>query len=482
MASIGLPGFSGFIAEFQVLIGVWRSLPWMTLVAGFGILVGVAFAWRALTKAFFGDGPTPAPRNIHCRPSPCRNASARFCSWPQPSLSGSIRSILTDLILPTLNSPLFEGLRTGSVAMNGVNYFELLRLTLPEIVVALAALLTLTLDILLLHARIGTRFGFTPACSSAAPVVLAAIFVAHGSPAVRLADGMLALTPLTTVVQIVAARSDDSHSVALRLDPLHGPRRRVPRTDPLRYRRHDVPRQHAKSAADLCGARVPQPVAVHPHRIRQATAAQSAEAALKYFLFGGMSAGFLLFGISLLYGLSNSHRSAAKWPRPSAARRSIQMLLIAIVMVTIGFGFKVAAAPFHFWAPDAYQGAPSTSAGFIASSSKVASFFVFAQVVTVGLASAAGIRELARLTAGMGARADDPLGPLDGPGQSRGHRADQLPPPARLLGRRPRRIHAARAHRPHAAKPERPALLRHHLCPGLARRLWRLQRTGRRRR
>ena len=66
MASIGLPGFSGFIAEFQVLIGVWRSLPWMPAIAGFGILVGVAFTWRALTKAFFGEGPvtrrrTPAP-------------------------------------------------------------------------------------------------------------------------------------------------------------------------------------------------------------------------------------------------------------------------------------------------------------------------------------------------------------------------------------------------------------------------------------
>jgi NADH-quinone oxidoreductase subunit M len=55
MASIGLPGFSGFIAEFQVLIGVWRAFPWMTGVAGVGILVGIAFTWRALTKAFFGE-------------------------------------------------------------------------------------------------------------------------------------------------------------------------------------------------------------------------------------------------------------------------------------------------------------------------------------------------------------------------------------------------------------------------------------------
>jgi NADH-quinone oxidoreductase subunit N len=116
---------------------------------------------------------------------------------------------------------------------------------------------------------------------------------------------------------------------------------------------------------------------------------QSAEAALKYFLFGGMSAGFLLFGMSLLYGLSGS----IELPRIAAAVSGPvldPLLLIAIVMVAIGFGFKVAAAPFHLWAPDAYQGAPTVSAGFIASSSKVASFFVFGQVVTLGLATAAG--------------------------------------------------------------------------------------------
>ncbi len=113
MASIGLPGFSGFIAEFQVLIGVWRSLPWMTAVAGFGILVGVAFAWRALTKAFFGDGRTPAAEH----PLPP-------ITWPErlgallllatTLVAGLYPRILTDLILPSLNSPLFEGLRTGA--------------------------------------------------------------------------------------------------------------------------------------------------------------------------------------------------------------------------------------------------------------------------------------------------------------------------------------------------------------------------------
>src|SRR6266705_2491550 len=110
---------------------------------------------------------------------------------------------------------------------------------------------------------------------------------------------------------------------------------------------------------------------------------RSAEAALKYFLFGGMAAAFTLFGLSLLYGLSASIEL-----RPIAAALSGKgldpLLAVAMVMTVIGFGFKVAAVPFHLWAPDAYQGAPTPSAAFIASGSKVASFFILAKVMMVG--------------------------------------------------------------------------------------------------
>ncbi len=60
MASMGLPGFSGFVAELQVLVGAWIAKPWWTAAAGIGIVVGVAYTWRALQKAFFSDRlPTP---------------------------------------------------------------------------------------------------------------------------------------------------------------------------------------------------------------------------------------------------------------------------------------------------------------------------------------------------------------------------------------------------------------------------------------
>ena len=115
----------------------------------------------------------------------------------------------------------------------------------------------------------------------------------------------------------------------------------------------------------------------------------SAEAALKYFLFGGMSAAFTLFGLSLLYGLSgatNLGRIGAAIHGP----RLDPLLLLAIVLTLIGFGFKIAAAPFHLWAPDVYQGAPIPSAAFIASGSKVAGFFILAKVMTMGFLGAEG--------------------------------------------------------------------------------------------
>jgi NADH-quinone oxidoreductase subunit N len=66
------------------------------------------------------------------------------------------------------------------------------------------------------------------------------------------------------------------------------------------------------------------------------------------------------------------------------------LLLVALVMTVIGFGFKVAAVPFHLWAPDAYEGAPTPSAAFIGAGSKVASFFILAKVLSLGFAGVEG--------------------------------------------------------------------------------------------
>jgi len=111
------------------------------------------------------------------------------------------------------------------------------------------------------------------------------------------------------------------------------------------------------------------------------TSGKSAEAAMKYYLFGGMSAAFLLFGFSYFYGLSGStNLLQIQWS--IAQSGASPLLYLAWILVVAGLGFKVAAVPFHLWAPDAYEGAPAPAAAFIASVSKVASF---ALLITISL-------------------------------------------------------------------------------------------------
>jgi NADH-quinone oxidoreductase subunit M len=115
MASIGLPGFSGFIAEFQILLGTWRALPWMVPVAGVGILIGIAFTWRALTKAFFGEPASVGAAHHEALPPITLPEKLGALLLLATTLAvGLYPSILTNLILPTLNSPLFQGLRGGT--------------------------------------------------------------------------------------------------------------------------------------------------------------------------------------------------------------------------------------------------------------------------------------------------------------------------------------------------------------------------------
>src|SRR6266513_906876 len=116
---------------------------------------------------------------------------------------------------------------------------------------------------------------------------------------------------------------------------------------------------------------------------------RSAEAGLKYFLFGSTSSAFTFFGISLIYGMTGTTGLAGISQKLGAA--SVQPLLaVGIVMTLIGFAFKIAAAPFHLWAPDAYQGGPVSSAAFIASGSKVASFVVLGKIVLAGFSPVQG--------------------------------------------------------------------------------------------
>ena len=118
VASMGLPGFSGFVAELQVLIGAWHTFPTMAVLAGLGILIGVAFTLRVLQKAFFSESPEE-PSAASSPPSP--DSGLEPISIPErlgaviligaTLVIGLYPRLLLDLIEPSFNSPLFEGLR-----------------------------------------------------------------------------------------------------------------------------------------------------------------------------------------------------------------------------------------------------------------------------------------------------------------------------------------------------------------------------------
>src|SRR5436305_9937119 len=126
---------------------------------------------------------------------------------------------------------------------------------------------------------------------------------------------------------------------------------------------------------------------------------RSAEAGLKYFLFGSTASAFTLFGLSFIYGMAGT-TSLTAIAEGLAAQSLSPLLFAGIVMTLVGFAFKIAAAPFHLWAPDAYQGAPVSSAAFIASGSKVASFVVLGKIVLIGFAPVHGSADWHAMVAG----------------------------------------------------------------------------------
>jgi NADH-quinone oxidoreductase subunit N len=114
----------------------------------------------------------------------------------------------------------------------------------------------------------------------------------------------------------------------------------------------------------------------------------SAEAGMKYFVLGGFSSAFLLYGIALVYGATGSTNLTKMVDAVTnrvPVERNDALVLAGVALLLVGLGFKVAAVPFHVWTPDVYQGAPTPVTAFMASVGKVAAFGALLRVFVVGL-------------------------------------------------------------------------------------------------
>ena len=110
---------------------------------------------------------------------------------------------------------------------------------------------------------------------------------------------------------------------------------------------------------------------------------KSTESGFKYLLFGAMTSAVMLYGLSLLYGFSGTTNLYGLAAGIQAGNIPLVALIGSMLLILVGFGFKISAVPFHFWAPDVYDGAPTPVAGFLSTASKAAGFAVLVRVLLV---------------------------------------------------------------------------------------------------
>jgi NADH-quinone oxidoreductase subunit N len=112
---------------------------------------------------------------------------------------------------------------------------------------------------------------------------------------------------------------------------------------------------------------------------------RSGEAAIKYFILGAFSTGFLLYGIALIYASLGTIKLGAIHAALASVTAASPVLILGLGLMMIGFGFKVAAVPFHMWTPDVYEGAPTPITAFMAVGVKIAAFAAFVRVFMIAL-------------------------------------------------------------------------------------------------
>jgi NADH-quinone oxidoreductase subunit N len=273
-----------------------------------------------------------------------------------------------------------------------MSYFQLLQFAAPEAIIVLAALIVLTVGLT------SGRTGNFSALIAALGLLLAMWTTCHLPQHANLFGGMLVLSPLNSLFKIVCL------ALAFVTIPLVAFEKTL--RNPGEYLAilllGTVGLLLLVGSEELLMIFIGLELlglALYVMAAFDKTDVRSAEAGLKYFLFGSTASAFTLFGISLVYGMTGT-TSLAQMALNLAGGPVQPLLFVGIVMTLIGFAFKITAAPFHLWAPDAYQGAPIPSAAFIASGSKVAAFVVLGKIVLIGFGPVHGSADWHAMAAG----------------------------------------------------------------------------------
>jgi NADH-quinone oxidoreductase subunit N len=279
------------------------------------------------------------------------------------------------------------------------SYSELLKFAAPEMLVVLGALLVLAVDLVALREVDATTRRLICAMFACAGTLAAAAWLLIAAPTSGDFQGMLAADPVTRGVQVcLLALAFITTVLATETNP--GQHVGEFFATVLFSTAGMMFMVGARDVLLLFISLELTSLSLYVLAGFNRDSGASAEAALKYFLFGGVAAGFTLFGLSWLYGLTGSTdfqgiASGIMQKTGSSgaltSQRGLDPLLAgALAMTLAGFGFKLAAVPFHFWAPDVYEAAPAICAGWIASASKLSGFVVLANLLTLGFAGAEG--------------------------------------------------------------------------------------------
>lgn len=269
-----------------------------------------------------------------------------------------------------------------------MEYARILNLVFPECILALTALLVLALDLTVFRGKGRESRRAAAAGLTAAGCLSAMLWMFRQADRVHLLNDMLVADPLTQLVKqclvalalftaFIAYESDFTEHVGEFFALL------IFATLGMMFMAGSEELLMIFIALELTS------LSLYIMTAFRKESSGSAEAALKYFLFGGISAAVTLYGLSLIYGLTGATNldgiASALKTQPWTP-----LLAVAVVMTLAGFAFKVAAAPFHLWAPDTYQAAPMPAAALIASGSKLAGFFILAKILLIGLIESRG--------------------------------------------------------------------------------------------